>query len=95
MVLGCTFQLMIPGGTCHLYIVEEVYKFQMIDYWKDQVVTLTKRDKVAMGVMEKIHSRRVSISVKNLLQASQVAESSTSINEKIGKWLIKRTHNPY
>ena len=26
MVLGCPFQLMIAGGTCHLYIVEEVYK---------------------------------------------------------------------
>ena len=35
MVLGCTFQLMISGDTCHLYIVEEVTKFEMIDYSKD------------------------------------------------------------
>ena len=58
-------------------------------------MTLTKKDKVVMGVMEKIHSRQVSITVKNLLQANQFAESSTSINEQIGKWLIKKTHNPY
>ena len=48
-----------------------------------------------MRVMEKTHSRQVSIKVKNLLQANQFAESSTSINEQIGKWLIKKTHNPY
>ena len=48
-----------------------------------------------MRVMEKIHSRQVSITVKNLLQAIQFAESSTSINEEIGKWLIQKTYNPY
>ena len=44
-------------------------------------MTLTKMDKVVMGVMEKIHSKQVSITVKHLLQANQFAESSTSINE--------------
>ena len=48
-----------------------------------------------MGVTEKIHSRQLSITVKNLLQTNQFAESSTSINEKIGKWLTKKPHNPY
>ena len=47
----------------------------------DKVVTITKRGKVVMGVMEKIHSRQISITVENLLQANQFAESSTSINE--------------
>ena len=42
---------------------------------------VTKRDKVVMGVMEKIHSRQVSITIKNLLQVNLFAESSTSINE--------------
>ena len=58
-------------------------------------MTLTKRDKVAMGVVEKIHSIQASITVKNLLQANQFAESWTSINEYIGKKLIKKTNNPY
>ena len=58
-------------------------------------MTLTKRDKVAMGVVEKIHSIQTSITVKNLLQANQFAESLTSINEYIGKKLIKKTNNPY
>ena len=52
-------------------------KYQILD----TALTLTKRDKVVMGVMEKIHSRQVSITVKNSLQANQFAESSTSINE--------------
>ena len=34
-----------------------------------------------MGVMEKIHSRQVYITVKNLLPANQFAESSTLVNE--------------
>ena len=34
-----------------------------------------------MGVVEKIHSRQVSVTVKNLLQTNQFAEISTSINE--------------
>ena len=34
-----------------------------------------------MGVMEKIHSRQVSVTVKYLLQTNQFAEISTSINE--------------
>ena len=34
-----------------------------------------------MGVKEKTHSRQASITVKNLLQANQFAESSTSIDE--------------
>ena len=34
-----------------------------------------------IGVMEKIHSRQVSITVKNLLKANQFAKRSTSINE--------------
>ena len=34
-----------------------------------------------MGVMEKAHLRRVSITVKNLLQVNQFAESSASINQ--------------
>ena len=34
-----------------------------------------------MGVMEKIHSRQVSITAENLLQANKFAESSTLINE--------------
>ena len=34
-----------------------------------------------MGVMEKTHSSQVSITVKNLLQVNQFAESSTSVNE--------------
>ena len=34
-----------------------------------------------MGVIEKIHSRQSSITVKNLLQVNEFAESSTSINE--------------
>ena len=33
------------------------------------------------GVMQKFHSRQVSITVKNPLQANQFAESSTSVNE--------------
>ena len=49
----------------------------------DKSVTLTKWDKVVIGVMGKIHSRQVSITVKNLLHASQFAESSKpqSMNE--------------
>ena len=34
-----------------------------------------------MGVMEKVHSRQVSLTVKNLMQANQFAETSTSVNE--------------
>ena len=34
-----------------------------------------------MGVMEKIHSRQVSITAENLLQANKFTESSTLINE--------------
>ena len=48
-----------------------------------------------MGVMEKIHSKQASIAVKLLLQGNRFAEYSTSINEKIGKWQINKTHNPY
>ena len=47
----------------------------------DKVMMRTKTDKVVMGIMEKNHSRQVFITVKNLLEANQVAESSTSINE--------------
>ena len=36
------------------------------------VVTLRKRDKAVMGVMEKIHSRQVSITVKNFLQLTNL-----------------------
>ena len=46
-------------------------------------MTLTKRDKVVMGVMEKILSRQVSITVKNLLQINQFAESLTSMNKLV------------
>ena len=42
IIFGCTFQLMIPGGTCHL----------------TKVVTLTIREKVVIGIMQKIHSRQ-------------------------------------
>ena len=58
-----------------LFIISE--KYQILD----KVVTLAKRDKVAMGVMEKIHLRQDSITVKKLLQANQFAESSTSVSE--------------
>ena len=58
-----------------LFTISE--KYQILD----KVVTLAKRDKVVMGVMEKILLRQVSITVKNLLQANQFAESSTSISE--------------
>ena len=34
-----------------------------------------------MRVTEKIHSRQVSITVKNLLQANQFADRSTLVNE--------------
>ena len=44
-------------------------------------MTLTKRNKVVMNVMEKVHSKQVSVTVRNLLQANQLAESSTSVNE--------------
>ena len=47
----------------------------------DKVMMRTKTDKVVMGIMEKNHSRQVFITVKNLLEVNQVAESSTSINE--------------
>ena len=43
-----------------------------------EIVTLTKREKVVLGG---IHSRQVSVTVKNLLQVNQFSESSTSINE--------------
>ena len=43
-----------------------------------EIVTLTKREKVVLG---EIHSRQVSVTVKNLLQVNQFSESSTSINE--------------
>ena len=46
-----------------------------------KVVAITKRGKVVMGVMEKIYSRQISITVENLPQTNQFAESSTSINE--------------
>ena len=52
-------------------------KYQILD----KVITLTKREKVVMGVMKKIHSRQVSTPVKFLLQANQFAKSSTSIIE--------------
>ena len=58
-----------------LFIISE--KYQLLD----KVVTLAKRDKVVMGVMEKIHLRQDSITVKKLLQANQFAESSTSVSE--------------
>ena len=58
-----------------LFIISE--KYQILD----KVVTLAKRGKVVMGVMEKILLRQVSITVKNLLQVNQFAESSTSISE--------------
>ena len=58
-----------------LFTISE--KYQILD----KVVTLAKRDKVVMGVMGKILLRQVSITVKNLLQANQFAESSTSISE--------------
>ena len=58
-----------------LFIISE--KYQILD----KVVTLVKRDKVVMGVMEKIHLRQDSITVKKLLQANQFAESSTSVSE--------------
>ena len=58
-----------------LFIMSE--KYQILD----KVVTLAKRDKVVMGVMEKIHLRQDSITVKKLLQANQFAESSTSVSE--------------
>ena len=58
-----------------LFIISE--KYQILD----KVVTLAKRDKVVMGVMEKIHLRQDSITVKKLLQANQFAESSTSVSE--------------
>ena len=40
-----------------------------------------KKRQSGQEVMEKIQSRQVSITVKNLLQANQLAESSSSINE--------------
>ena len=58
-----------------LFIISE--KYQILD----KAVTLAKRGKVVMGVMEKILLRQVSITVKNLLQVNQFAESSTSISE--------------
>ena len=58
-----------------LFIISE--KYQILD----KVVTLAKRDKVVMEVMEKIHLRQDSITVKKLLQANQFAESSTSVSE--------------
>ena len=58
-----------------LFIISE--KYQILD----KVVTLAKRDKVVMGVMEKIHLRQDSITVKKLLQANQFAENSTSVSE--------------
>ena len=66
-------------------------KYQILD----KVETLTKTDKVFIGVMEKINSRQVSITVKSLLKANQFAKRSTLINEQIGKWLIKKTHSTY
>ena len=68
IIFGCTFQLMIPGGTCHL----------------TKVVTLTIREKVVIGIMQKNPFKTVngfSITVKNLLQGDQFAKRSTSINE--------------
>ena len=42
-----------------------------------------KKRQSGQEVMEKIQSRQVSITVKNLLQANQLAESSTWIMNKL------------
>ena len=44
-----------------------------------------KKRQSGQEVMEKIQSRQVSITVKNLLQANQLAESSTWIMNKFNE----------